>query len=177
MSIEPKTRDDLWALPLTGDRKPIPLLQSEFNEYMGQLSPDGRWLAYASDESGRPEVYVQPFTAGAAPGSGKPVAGKWPVSTGGGSQPRWRGDGKELFYLADRKLMAVEIKISGGGFDHGPAQALFTLRFNPISAGHYLYRYVPSADGKRFLVGTEPGESTEAPPLNVVVNWLAGVKK
>jgi Tol biopolymer transport system component len=177
MNIEPKTKDDLWALPLTGDRKPIPLLQSEFNERMGQLSPDGRWLAYVSDESGRAEVYVQPFAAGAAPGSGKAVAGKWPISAGGGWQPRWRGDGKELFYLADRKLMAVEIKTSGGGFDHGPSQALFTMRFNPISAGAYLYRYVPSADGKRFLVGTEPGESTEAPPLTVVVNWLAGVKK
>jgi Tol biopolymer transport system component len=177
MSIEPKTKDDLWALPLTGDRKPIPLLQSEFNERMGQLSPDGRWLAYVSDESGRAEVYVQPFTAGAAPGSDKPVTGKWPISKGGGWQPRWRGDGKELFYLADRKLMAVEIKTSGGGFDHGPSQALFTLRFNPSSAGQYLYRYVPSAEGKRFLVGTEPGESTDAPPLTVVVNWLAGVKK
>jgi Tol biopolymer transport system component len=177
MSTEPKTKDDLWALPLTGDRKPIPLLQSEFSEWMGQLSPDGRWLAYVSDESGQAEVYVQPFTAGAAPGSGKPVAGKWPISTGGGWQPRWRGDGKELFYLAGRKLMAVEIKTSGGGFDHGPAQALFTLRFDPTSSGRYLYRYAPSADGKRFLVGTEPGESNEAPPLTVVVNWLAGVKK
>ena len=92
-----------------GDRTPIPLLTSEFSERTGQVSPDSRWLAYASDESGRAEVYVQAFFPG-----NRAKAGKWQISTAGGSQPRWRGDGKELFYVApDRKLMATEVKSTG----------------------------------------------------------------
>jgi Tol biopolymer transport system component len=173
--------DDIWALPVSnekgGDKKAIPLLQSEFSKRQAQISPDERWLAYTSVESGRPEIYVVPFTLAAKPDS-KPVAGKWTVSRAGGTQPRWRGDGKELFYVApDGKLMAVEIKATAAAFDHGAPQALFGLHseIQPLSTASS--GYVVAPDGKRFLVVTGPSVAAQAPPLTVVVNWLAAVKK
>jgi len=114
------TGNNIVAIPVSGDYKPIPLLQSQFNEIEGVVSPDGRWLAYASDESGRDEVYVQPF----APGSSKPSAGKWQVSQGGGRDPHWQGDGRELFYVADRKMTTVDVKTSGDTFIGGSQAAL-----------------------------------------------------
>ncbi len=174
---DPKTAEDLWALPVAGgpgERKPIPLLQSEFRETQGQLSPDGRWLAYTSNESGGSQVVVVPF----APGWEKPMIGKWQISLAGGTQPRWRGDSKELFYMApDRKLMAVEVKAAAQSFDRSTPQALFESRssLGPTAANNL--GYVPSADGQRFLIGVAPGGAAVAPPLTVVVNWLAGVKK
>jgi Tol biopolymer transport system component len=87
----------LWALPVTGDKNPIPLVQGQFNAWTGRLSPDGRWLAYVSDESARNEIYVIPFSPESA-AAGKPVPGKWQISTAGGVQPQWRGDGRELLY-------------------------------------------------------------------------------
>ena len=98
-------------LPLFGDGKPTPFLQTEFNDGWAKLSPDGRWIAYVSDESGREQVYVQSF-----PEHG----GKWQISNGGGEQPLWRRDGRELFYLSgDRKLMAVEVKGDANKFEAG----------------------------------------------------------
>ncbi|HJU61452.1 MAG TPA: protein kinase, partial [Candidatus Binatia bacterium] len=112
----PKTGSDLFVLPLFGDMKPYPVLATEFNETHGRFSPDGRWLAYVSNESGRNEVYVQSF-----PASG----GKWQVSTTGGAQPQWRSDGKELFYMApDRRLMAVDVRPQQN-FEVGAAKLLF----------------------------------------------------
>ena len=106
-SIDPKTGSDIWALPLDGDRKPFPVVQTNFDERDGQFSPDGKWIAYQSNESGRFEIYVQPF-----PGPG----GKSQVSTNGGAQVRWRRDGKELFYIAlDGRLMAVPIRLASNG--------------------------------------------------------------
>jgi eukaryotic-like serine/threonine-protein kinase len=167
----------LWALPVTGDKKPIPLVQGQFNAWPGRLSPDGRWLAYVTDESGHNEVCVIPFSPESA-AAGKPVPGKWQISTAGGVQPQWRGDGKELFYVApDRKLMSVEVKPNTASLEHTTPQPLFELRINLAAFPQFIYRYVPAADGKRFLVSTEPDASSEAPPLTVVVNWLAGVKK
>jgi Tol biopolymer transport system component len=163
---------DLFALSVNGDKKPIPLLTSEFNEVEGTVSQDGRWLAYASDESGTYEVYVQPFT----PGSSKPSSGKWQVSIGGGRDPHWRGDGREMYYIAaDRKMMAVAVKTNGDRFVRSTPQALFEVRF-PVE-GTTVSRYAVSADGKRFLMAVEPEASSEAEPLHVTVNWLAGVKK
>ena len=99
------SQGDIWVLPLLGDRKPIPFVQTQFSEWDAHFSPDGHWLAYVSNESGRPEVYIAPF-----PGPG----GKWQVSTAGGILPRWRRDGRELFYVAlDNQLMAAEIKLVG----------------------------------------------------------------
>src|SRR4051794_17468327 len=91
----PETKSDIWVLPLQGDRKPIPFLRTEFNENSGQFAPDGHWVAYTSDESGREEIYVREFSLGSAHGSWD-AAGKWLISNSGGTYPRWRGDGKEL---------------------------------------------------------------------------------
>ncbi|HLK50272.1 MAG TPA: protein kinase [Bryobacteraceae bacterium] len=163
------TANDLVAIPTSGDRKPIPLLQTKFNEIEGVVSPDGKWLAYASDESGHFEVYVQPF----APGNPNAAAGKWQISLSGGRDPHWRGDGNEIFYIAaDRKMTAVPVKASGNSFAPGTPKALFEAR---VFAGT-LSRYAVSADGQHFLMAPDPESSTES-PIHVKVNWLAGVKK
>jgi eukaryotic-like serine/threonine-protein kinase len=118
--VKGPTRGDIWILPLFGDRKPFPFLQSEFEEALATFSPDGRFLAYVSNESGRNEVYVAPF-----PGAG----GKWQVSTAGGAAPRWRGDGRELFYMAaDNRIMSAEIAPKGGRLEIGAVQPLFQSR-------------------------------------------------
>jgi Tol biopolymer transport system component len=169
-----KTADDLYALPMTGEKKPIALVNTTAQDTQGQLSPDGRWLAYTSNESGGYAVYVQPF----GPGFEKPITGKWQISTAGGTQPRWRGDGKELYYVApDRKLMAVEIRSTATTFDRGTPQTLFESRSDVVPLNPNVWGYMPSPDGKRFLIQTAPGAAGEAPPLTVVVNWLAAVKK
>jgi eukaryotic-like serine/threonine-protein kinase len=159
-----KTGNDLWVLPLTGDAKPYPLLQSEFGEDKGHFSPDGRFFAYVSNESGRPEVYVQSFP---------PAGGKWQISTGGGSQPHWRRDGKELFYIAaDRKLMAVAVKLDGG-FESGAPAALFLTQVSSVTDPN---RYDVTADGQRFLINS-PVEETSKTPINVILNWTSTLKK
>jgi serine/threonine protein kinase len=173
-----KTNFDLWALPMTGsskpgDRKPILLLQTHYAEAQGQLSPDSRWLAYTSNESGRLEVYVQPF----APGWHQPITGKWQISTSGGFTPRWRGDGKELFYISiaeGRKLKAVEVEAAAQTFNRGTPQSLFESR---SSASTFSFGYAVTADGKRFLMPVAAGTPGEAPPLTAVVNWLAWAKR
>jgi eukaryotic-like serine/threonine-protein kinase len=167
-TLDPKTRLDLWVLPLSGDRKPKPFLQTEFDESQGQFSPDGRWVAYSSDESGRPEVYVQPF-----PGPGPKVQ----ISTGGGMLPKWRRDGKELFYRIDGtgKLVAAEVK-TDGQFQAGVPQPLpwqAGIVIHGMSAGGH---YAISADGKRFFSMKAKQESAEA-PVTVVLNWTAVLKK
>jgi Tol biopolymer transport system component len=167
----PKTKSDLWVLPLTGDRAPIPFLQTEFNESQGQFSPDGKWIAYVSDESGRPEIYVQPFP----PSSGG--GGRWMVSNGGGTQPRWRPDGKELFYLAsDRTVMAAEVT-PGPAFQAGVPKALFD---GPVLTGignAPSTRWDVAAGGQRFLMVTNPQTDSASGSINLVLNWEAGLKK
>ena len=117
--VDPKMGLDLWTLPLAGDRQPALFLQTPFTETTGRFSPDGRWIAYRSDDQGRPEVFVQTF-----PASG----GKWQISTSGGMQPWWRSDGKELYYISnDDKLMGVEVK-PGGSFEATAPRALFISR-------------------------------------------------
>jgi dipeptidyl aminopeptidase/acylaminoacyl peptidase len=165
---DPKTKSDLWVLPLQGDRKPVPYLQTEFNETQGQFSPDGRFIAYRSDESGQSEIYVQPFPM--ASGGG----GKWMVSRGGGAQPRWRRDGKELFYIArDRTVMAVDISTSPD-FKAGIPKSLFERAVLP--ANGLVFRWDVSADGKRFLLNTPGAEAAAASPITVVLNWQAKLK-
>jgi Tol biopolymer transport system component len=175
--LDPKTKWDIGVLPMEGGAagKPIPFLRSEFNELFGQLSPDSRWMAYTSDESGRREVYVRPFP-GAPPGP----EGQWKISIAGGEQPRWRGDGKELFFVgADGRMMAVAVKAaevaSKPSFEPGAPQPLFEANIAQSPVNN-LFEYDVSADGKRFLVNTVAG-STSAPVLTVMSNWEAGLKK
>jgi eukaryotic-like serine/threonine-protein kinase len=171
---DPKTKDDLWVLSMGGpenERNPIPFLQTEFNESMGQLSPDGHWMAYASDQSGRREVYVRPFPK---------AEGQWTISLAGGEQPRWRGDGRELFFeAADGKMMAVAVNASAAPkpvFEAGVPVPLFDAHTAP-SANNNAFKYDVTADGKRFLIDTMAGSgAASSPPLTVVVNWNAESK-
>ena len=163
-----KTRADIWVLPLFGDRKEYPLLNSAFDERDPQLSPNGRWLAYSSDESGRYEIYVQSFTA-----DGKVGDEKKRVSTSGGTQPNWRGDGQELFYVAeDGQMISVAVKTIGAEFEYSTPKALFKTRMLGMSSDEYDV----TADGQRFLIGTMIGESTATPPT-LVLNWTADLKR
>jgi Tol biopolymer transport system component len=161
-----KTGSDISVLPLapdrSGDRKPFPYLETAFNESFAKLSPDGRWLAYRSDESKQYEIYVQTFPT---PG------GKWEVSTNGGGYPVWSKDGKELFFI-DRtgRMMAVEVRGGGAKFEAGVPKPLFDTRFPFGNAW-----YDVSKDG-RFLIPTPVGESANQ-SIMVVVNWTAGLKK
>ncbi len=158
-----KTKWDLWLLPMSGDRQPSLFLQTEFSEQQAQFSPDGKWLAYTSDESGAPEVYLQTF-----PASGS----KWRVSTSGGSQPKWRRDGRELFYIAaDRNLMAVDIKL-GPTFTASVPRTLFPTRV--LTLTEFRNHYAVTADGQRFLINTSVAKDN---PISVVVNWMADLKR
>jgi Tol biopolymer transport system component len=156
-----ETGSDLFVLPLSGDRKPMPYVQTPFAELVSEFSPDGRWVAYRSTESGAVEVYVAPF-----PGPG----GKRQVSNGGGNWPRWRADGTEIFYRApDNTLMVAAVNGSGSSLEVGAVKPLFQMR--PAGTGH---AYAVTADGQGFLVNTAVAEA-EAAPITVVVNWLAGL--
>jgi len=164
---DPKNQKyDLWVLPLFGDHKPFPFVQTKFDEDSGHFSPNGRWMAYVSNESGHGEVYVQSFPASGA---------KWQISTNGGSNPRWRRDGKELFYLAANKLanrlMAVAVNEEGGTFRAGVPKVLFQTR-----AIVTRYRYAVTADGQRFLVITPLEEATTS-PITVVLNWTKELRR
>ena len=153
----------LWAVPMSGDRHPVRLTDSGEWDTMGQLSPDGEWLAYRSRHTGRDEVYVKHFVGDAPP---------WKVSASGGSSPRWRGDGKELFYLQnDRSLMAVGVDPTGTELRARQAERLFDVHFRQCSC----FNFAASPDGQRFLVNTFPN-SGESQPLVVVLNWAADLE-
>jgi dipeptidyl aminopeptidase/acylaminoacyl peptidase len=152
---------DLWTLPLTGERQPSPYLQNSFNETHARFSPDGRLVAYTSNESGRDEVFVQTFPAG---------GGKWQISTDGGDQAQWRADGKELLFLGlDRKLRAVAVS-GDRGFEPGAQRVLFETRTNfPGGLSPRAY-YAVARDGQRFLVNTIVNEGGRI-PITVALNW------
>jgi serine/threonine protein kinase len=156
--------NDLWILPLAGDKKPYRFLATPAEEMQGNFSPEGHFVAYTSNESGKFEVYVETF-----PRSER----KWPVSINGGYEPRWSPDGREMYYLSeDRKLMAVSI---GAGPSFGVPVALFQTRV-PAGVSANRTHYVPSRDGKRFLVNTLSGDRSPT-PITVVLNWTVGLKK
>ncbi|HUA01333.1 MAG TPA: protein kinase [Candidatus Aquilonibacter sp.] len=173
----PNAPAHLWLLPVGGraaDRKPIQLGSSTSDEAFGSFSPDGRWIVYASDETGRMEVYVRSFDAAAAvvsPSSGVPAIGKWMVSKDGGTSPFWRGDGKELFYLAlDGSVAAVDVNTSGI-FHAGTPRSLFKVPVGMVSWG-------VSNDGQRFLMAAPSTTSAPAQaPFNIVLNWQAILTK
>jgi Tol biopolymer transport system component len=168
---------DLLMLPLEGDRKPEPFVASEFQETQGQLSPDGKWLAYTSNETGRFEVYVEPFPRGAG------AVGKWALSPAGGEEPRWRSDGKELFYLdPGGRLFAVPVQNTGpkSSFAMGAPKALFDTRLSREERWQgysvpLFQSYDVSADGRRFLIRVVREQGAEA-PLVLVTNWQALLK-
>jgi Tol biopolymer transport system component len=162
-----KTKDDVWILPVHGEGQPFALLRTEFNELQAAFSPDGHWIAYTSDESGRQEVYVRKFEGGPA------FAGGRLISIGGGSLPKWRRDGKELFYLSpERKLMAVDIDTSSV-LTAGLPQPLFQTK---VHMADYLVSYAVAANGQQFLLNT-PAEEMESSPITVIVNWKPGDKR
>ena len=155
------SRSDLWVLPLFGDRKAFPFFDTSFIETHGQFSPDGRWLAYTSNESGQYEVYVTSF-----PGK----SGKWRVSTAGGGWPRWNRNGKEIFYLApNNDLIAVPLRTDAAQITLGAGHRLFAMRPRP-SPRLDAYQYAVTADGQRFLVNTFVDEPTSS-ALTLILDW------
>lgn len=165
---------DIWVLPMIGEKKPTVLVHAAATASDAQFSPDGRWVAYTSRESGRNEVYVVSFDAakvlnGAA---GNAAGGKWLVSAGGGYVPRWRRDGKELFYIepGGNIMMAVEVDGKGASFNVGRSQRLFVAPVNPIGG-----TYDVTPDGQKFVMGAPPEE--DEPPLVLMQNWTARLEK
>ena len=154
-------------LPTEGNAGPVPVLEApDANFGYARVSPDGKWIAYRSDESGTDEIYVSSFPN---------VPGKLQVSVAGGSMPCWRGDGKELYYLTpDNKLMAAEMKEANGSLQVVGTKTLFQTAASPTRTGGSPYDV--SADGKRFLVETEASDQTSA-LLNVVENWTEEFRK
>ena len=159
---------DIWLLPLFGDRKPFVYLQTPFQEQDAKVSPDGKWLAYSSNESGRREVYVQTFPM---PG------GKSQISVAGGDLPVWSRDGKELYFFGnsnlsnDSKMMAVDVK-SGAKFEAGTPKALFPV----TSPSNVMRGYSVTKDG-RFIIPMFVGGEAEAPPITMIMNWPATLKR
>ena len=162
VSSNSTTKQDLWILPLSGDPTPQIYLRTPANEMQARVSPDGRWAAYTSDESGRHEVYVDSF-----PTPGMKVT----ISNGGGAQPQWRGDGRELFYLAaDGSIVAVPFR-PGTTLRVGQSQSLFRFAL-PSSLSDDRNLYAVSSDGRRFLVvSLEDREARE--PITMLANWTA----
>ncbi|HJX93483.1 MAG TPA: protein kinase [Pyrinomonadaceae bacterium] len=164
-----KTRLDMYALSMTGERRETLLLNSAADEQNPQLSPDGKWLAYSSDETGTYEIYVQSFT------DGKLGSDRKRISTAGGKFPVWRRDGTELFFVAqDGQLMASNVKTSGSEFEFNTPKALFKTRM--LSWTLNVHEVDVSPDGQRFLIGTMIGD-TKAPAPTVLLNWTALVRK
>jgi Tol biopolymer transport system component len=160
--VDNKTRTDLWVLPVVGDRKPRSFLRTDSNEQWGQFSPNGQWVAYQSNESGRFEIYVLPFSG---PG------GKKMVSTSGGIHPRWSRDGTELFYLApDGTLTSARIVVTGQTIEPGVPVPLFPTRI--VGGGGnlagYRHQYDVAPDG-RFLINV--GLESDPPPIRLLSNW------
>jgi Tol biopolymer transport system component/tRNA A-37 threonylcarbamoyl transferase component Bud32 len=157
----PTNTSDVWILPLAAGAKPIPIAATKAQEGQARFSPDGRWIAYTSDESGRPEVYVQAMPPGQA---------RFAISVNGGAEPMWRRDGKELFYLTlDNTLMAVPLR-SSTGIDAGAAVALFKVRIDESNSTAVRNHYAASADGQRFLINSVTAGNNQ---LSVVLHWRA----
>ena len=205
---DPKTSGDIWSVPVTeaGEKKPVPVLQTPADERNPQVSPDGKWIAYSSNETGRSEIYIRPFPEG---------PGKIQVSVNGGVFPRWRGDGKELFFLnlvSVGAMMASDIKIAGSSIQRDVPHLLFQSSFLSVAhpAGHY-HAYAVSANGQQFLIpqfesiavafgrgrgsgrnaaiaaalstvmadrhGATGAAASSATPIVAVIDWTAGLKK
>jgi serine/threonine protein kinase len=160
------TQSQLFALPLFGDRTPFPFVQGTFGAASARFSPNGHFVAYSSNETGRNEVYVQTFPQ---------RTGRWEISTTGGVMPMWRRDGKELYYLTpDEKLMAVDVNTTSAAFQASIPKELFQAQLIPLS--YWRNIYLPSPDGQRFLMIT-PATQVNPEPITVVLNWPTLLKK
>jgi Tol biopolymer transport system component len=151
---------------MSGDKKPFPFLKTRFEERKGKFSPDGKWIVYESNESGRFEIYVQPF-----PGPG----GKFQISTSGGAQPRWSKDGREIFFVSlDSKMMVAPIKLASNGqsLETGAPIALFSVRIagGALPGVASQHEYAVSSDGQRFLVDAPADEDTTS-RITIIYNW------
>jgi eukaryotic-like serine/threonine-protein kinase len=168
-----KFSGDLSILPLDRDKKPQPFLQTEFDEKEGRFSPNVKWVAYSSNPSGRLEIYVRPVS---------PSTAQWQISRDGGLQPRWRRDGKELFYLApDGKMMAVPIQETSNAIEAGLAKPLFDTKLKPSTQAGLGPRsdYAVTPDGQRFLIivpASAQNAADPADPIHVILNWPALLK-
>ncbi len=165
---------DLWVRPIAGkpNDKGAPFLSGHFQYADAQFSPDGRWIAYDSNESGKNEVYVRPFTPGGTSMAGD---GKWMISSAGGEQPRWSRDGKKIVYWQDTgKLMSVPVEASGSALKPGVATPLFDLPIG-VGTGGLTSLWDMTPDGAQFLANTYAAAAADA-PITVVLNWLSGVK-
>jgi eukaryotic-like serine/threonine-protein kinase len=162
----PRTQLDVWLLPMFGDRTPVPFRATSANEMQAQVSPDGHWIAYTSDESGQWEIYVQRFPTGRGQ--------RYKISLGGGVEPQWRPDGRELFYLdLAQTLMAVPVLIGDDWHAHAPS-ALFrtTIRTGSSPRNHYAV----DRDGQRFLMSSADDEQHPGQAMTFLVNWLTREK-
>jgi Tol biopolymer transport system component len=147
-SFDPKRGSDVWALPLAGDRKPFEVVRTDFNEGLPQFSPDGKWIAYQSDKTGRSEIYLRPF-----PDPGEDLR----ASIDGGAQARWNPNGQELFYIGpDDRLMAVRLRFSTNGkaVEPGTALGLFATRVGSTATLVYRQQYMVFADGQSFVMNS-----------------------
>jgi dipeptidyl aminopeptidase/acylaminoacyl peptidase len=180
----PHTSADIWLQPLTGDRKPVAFAQEPFVEAVGRVSPDGKWIAYQSSETGRQEIYVRPFPSG---------PGKQTISSGAGVQPRWRRDGKELFYIdldgrqtgalvEQYRVLSVAVNPADAAFRAGVPSLLFTTpMISGTGTGTPFVTYDVSSDGQRFLITRPPTAQAAARPapeaITVVLNWVEALRK
>ncbi len=159
------TKDDLWLLPLEGDRKPRLFKKTPYSERSGQISPDGRWMLFSADPSDKMEIFIESIAPGGAPRQ---------ISVDGGISPHWRADGRELYFISDFKVMAVDVK-AGPGLTFGAPHDLF--RETTLIRDGQGIAYQPSRDGRQFLVLRPVGNVPAALPLTVVTNWQAALKK
>jgi Tol biopolymer transport system component len=160
-----RPNQDLWVLPLSGDRKPFAFIATPAGELAGQFSPNGRWIAYRSNQTGVNEVFVAPF-----PGPGRSIR----ISTRGGQNPKWRADGRELFYVAPTDtIVSVDVDTAGVELVIGQERRLFQAPVERV--GQSWYDVAP--DGQRLLVALRGDRRSEPPPLTLVVNWLEGVRR
>jgi len=156
-----ENRYEIWVAPVAGRGRPAPVIAGGFEYKAGRVSPDGKWIAYTASESGGPEVYIQNFP---------PTRGKWQISTAGGELPRWRADGRELFYRDGSKVISVAVKANGQKFEAGVPKLLFDVpRSQPM--------FDVSADGQKLLLVVPNGETGAPKPINVVTNWPAAGKQ
>ncbi len=161
----PNTGDDIWLLPMQGDRRPQPILQTRFDEWQPRFSPDGRLLAYTSNESGSPEVYVQPYPS---------LGAKWKISTDGGYEPLWSPTGREIFYRNGNKMMAVSLE-TRPAFAVSKSRLVFEALYAHINSDVPNYDVAP--DGQRLLMVRESQQTATVTQLNVVLNWFEELKR